>query len=94
LNAVNKYGYCNWDSVREEIRQDNVLQFQHSVQGMKCDMIAKRCDYRIRQMEKELELREKKLKNEKPLNIIAAEKAIRSISEIEKWEKELTRLPI
>ena len=47
LNAVNKYGYGNWDSVRKEIRQDNVLQFQHSVQGMNCDMIAKRCNYRI-----------------------------------------------
>ena len=63
LNAVNKYGYGNWDSVREEIRQDNVLQFQHSVQGMNCDMIAKRCNYRIRQMEKELEPA-KKMKND------------------------------
>lgn len=59
LFAVNKHGYGNWDSVREEIRTDSRLRFQHSVQGMTVQAIAKRCDYRMRQMEKELEAREK-----------------------------------
>ena len=77
LIAVNNYGYGVWDSVREDLRQDSVLQFQHSVQGMNCDMINKRCDYRICQIEKELELREKKLRKERPSNVTAAEMQMR-----------------
>ena len=88
LCAVNKHGYGNWDSVREEVRQDNALIFQHMVQGMNTDMIAKRCDYRMRQMEKEFEAREKTLKNQKPANVVAAEKAIAAIKEMEEWETE------
>ena len=45
-------------------------------------MIAKRCDYRIRQMEKELEQREKKLKGGKPPNVLAAERAVKIIKEV------------
>jgi hypothetical protein len=86
LCAVNKHGYGNWDSVREELRNDKNLLFQHMVQGMNTDMIAKRVDYRMRQMEKECEAREKTLKNLKPANVIAAEKAIESIREMEDWE--------
>ncbi|KAI2491922.1 Class II histone deacetylase complex subunits 2 and 3 [Fragilaria crotonensis] len=59
LCAVDKYGYGNWDSVREELRRDKDLLFQHMVQGMNTDMIMKRVDYRMRQMEKECEAREK-----------------------------------
>ncbi|EEC47587.1 predicted protein, partial [Phaeodactylum tricornutum CCAP 1055/1] len=53
LSAVDKHGYGNWDSVREEIRTDGRLKFQHSTQGMTVQAIGKRCDYRMRQMEKE-----------------------------------------
>ena len=86
LTAVNKHGYGNWDSVREEIRTDTRLKFQHSVQGMSVQSIAKRCDYRMRQMEKELEAREKSVKNKKPVNIVAAQKAIDGIKEMDFWE--------
>lgn len=86
LTAVNKHGYGNWDSVREEIRTDNRLRFQHSVQGMNVQAIAKRCDYRMRQMEKELEAREKSMKNKRPPSSIAAQKAIEAVKEMDFWD--------
>lgn len=86
LSAVNSEGYGNWDSIREIIRQDRRLGFQHSVQGMTTGMITKRVDYRMRQMERELDSREKALKNKRPANVLAAEKALESIKAIEKWE--------
>uniref|UniRef100_A0A7S4K713 Chromatin-remodeling complex ATPase chain n=1 Tax=Odontella aurita TaxID=265563 RepID=A0A7S4K713_9STRA len=79
LAAVDKYGYGNWEAIREELRNDTRLQFQHAVLGMNQDMIGKRIDYRMRQMEKEVEAREKKLKSEKPANVVAAENAILAI---------------
>lgn len=89
LTAVNKHGYGNWDSVREEIRTDDRLRFQHSVQGMTVQAIAKRCDYRMRQMEKELEAREKALKNKRPPNVVAAHKAIEAIKEMDFWDMQV-----
>jgi hypothetical protein len=89
LSAVDKHGYGNWDSVREEIRTDSMLKFQHSAQGMTVQAIAKRCDYRMRQMEKELEAREKNLKNMKPANVIAAQRAIDAIKEMDLWEMQV-----
>jgi len=86
LCAVAKHGYGNWDSVREEIRTDDRLKFQHSVQGMTVQAIAKRCDYRMRQMERELEAREKALKNKRPANVAAAHKAIDAIKEMDLFE--------
>lgn len=86
LTAVDRHGYGNWDVVREEIRTDSRLKFQHAVQGMTVQAIAKRCDYRMRQMEKELEAREKVLKNKRPPNVIAAFKAIDAIKEMEFWD--------
>eukprot|EP00934_Nitzschia_sp_Nitz4_P002372 Nitzschia sp. Nitz4//scaffold15_size197535//114083//119000//NITZ4_001588-RA/size197535-processed-gene-0.80-mRNA-1//-1//CDS//3329537745//2367//frame0 len=86
LCAVNSTGYGNWDSVREIVRNDSRLKFQHTVQGMTTAMITKRCDYRMRQMEKELEAREKTLKAKKPPNVIAAQKAIEAVKAMEEWE--------
>ena len=88
LCAVNEHGYGNWDSVREVLRHDHALLFQHMVQGMNTDMLSKRCDYRMRQMEKECEAREKVLKNRKPANVVAAEKALQAVREMESWETE------
>jgi hypothetical protein len=88
LCAVAKHGYGNWDDIREEIRNDITLKFQHMVQGMNTDTIAKRVDYRMRQMEKECEAREKAMKLRKPVNVLAAEKAIAAIKEVEDWETE------
>ena len=88
LCAADKHGHGNWDKIRDEIRNDNTLLFQHMVQGMNTDMIAKRVDYRMRQMEKEYEAREKVLKNQRPANLVAAEKAIAAIKEVEAWETE------
>jgi uncharacterized small protein (DUF1192 family) len=89
LCAVNKLGYGNWDTVREEIRTDTCLKFQHSVQGMSVQAIAKRVDYRMRQMEKELEAREKTLKNKRSQNVTAAQKAIDAIKEMDFWDLEV-----
>ena len=86
LCAVEKHGYGNWDSVREEIRIDSGLKFQHSVQGMSVQAIAKRCDYRMRQMEKELEARERMLKSKWPPNVVAAQKAVDAIREMDLWD--------
>lgn len=86
LAAVDKCGYGNWEAVREELRNDPRLQFQHAVLGMNQDMIGKRVDYRMRQMEKEVEAREKKLRSEKPANVVAAENAILAIKEMDQWE--------
>jgi hypothetical protein len=94
LCAVDTHGYGNWDSVREEIRKDNRLKFQHTVQGMTTGMIGKRCDYRMRQMEKELEAREKVLKNKRPPNAVAAQKAIDAIKAMELWETEARNLEL
>eukprot|EP00567_Pseudictyota_dubia_P012407 CAMPEP_0197443846 /NCGR_PEP_ID=MMETSP1175-20131217/9482_1 /TAXON_ID=1003142 /ORGANISM="Triceratium dubium, Strain CCMP147" /LENGTH=1531 /DNA_ID=CAMNT_0042974537 /DNA_START=443 /DNA_END=5038 /DNA_ORIENTATION=+ len=94
LAAVDKFGYGNWEAVREELRSDVHLQFQHAVQGMNQDMIGKRIDYRMRQMEKEVEAREKKLKSEKPANVVAAEKAIAAIKEMEQWESKARDLEL
>jgi len=85
LCAVEKHGYGNWDAVREEIHHDSRLQMQHTVQGMSIQAIAKRCDYRMRQMEKELETREKNLKNKVPANVATAQKALESIKEMDYW---------
>ena len=68
LIDMNNHGHGSWDYVREDSRQGAVLQFQHSVQGVNCDMIDKRCEQRMRQMEKELELRERKLRKDRQVN--------------------------
>jgi SWI/SNF-related matrix-associated actin-dependent regulator of chromatin subfamily A member 5 len=86
LCAVDKRGYGNWEEVREEIIHDPALQFSHTVQALSIDLITKRCDYRIRQMEKEVEAREKKMRLEKPLAVAAAETAVAAIKEMESWE--------
>lgn len=86
LTAVNKHGYGNWDSVREELRTDSRLKFQHTVQGMTVQAIGKRCDYRMRQMEKELDAREKSLKSRRSVNVAAAFKAIDAIKEMDLWD--------
>jgi len=88
LCAVDKFGYGNWEQVREQLRKDDSLLFQHTVQGLNTDMIGKRCDYRMRQLERELEIREKRIKNQKPPNILAAENSTKTIKEIDKWENE------
>ena len=88
LFAVVKHGYGNWEAVREAVRNDSRLKFQHSVQGMTTAMIVKRCDYRMRQMERELEARERVLKNKRPAAVVTAQKAIDAIMNAEKWETE------
>jgi hypothetical protein len=57
-------------------------------------MIGKRCDYRMRQMERELEAREKALKNIRPANFIAAQKAIDAIKAMEQWETDARGLEL
>ena len=88
LCGVVKHGYGNWEAIREDIRNDTSLLFQHTVQGMNIDAIAKRCDYRMRQMEKELEMREKKLTTLKPPAVKEAEIALAAIKNMEAWESE------
>ncbi len=88
LCAVDAGGYGNWDKVREDLRKDPKLKFQHSVQGMTTAMITKRADYRIRQVERELEAREKALEKLRPQTSIAAQKAIDAIKLMEKHEVE------
>mmetsp|Transcript_746 Transcript_746/g.1805 ORF Transcript_746/g.1805 Transcript_746/m.1805 type:complete len:1548 (-) Transcript_746:262-4905(-) len=86
LCAVDAGGYGNWDKVREDLRKDRKLKFQHSVQGMTTAMITKRADYRIRQVERELEAREKALEKFRPTTAIAAQKALDAIKMMEKYE--------
>jgi hypothetical protein len=88
LCGVAKHGYGNWNEIREDLRNDTSLHFQHTVQGMNIDAIAKRCDYRMRQMEKELEVREKKLSAMKPPAVAEAEEALAAIKSLEAWESE------
>ena len=88
LSAVNSEGYGNWDSIREVIRKDKSLAFQHSVRGMTTFMITKRVDYRMRQMERELDAREKALKNKRPASVVAAYSTLKSINDIDKWESD------
>jgi len=88
LCSVDKYGHGCWDEVREELRKDGNLIFQHAVHGMNADAISKRTDYRMRQLEKELEAREKKLRSDKPANVVAAENAIKAIKLMEEYESE------
>jgi len=85
LCAVSEVGYGNWDAVREKIRNDPRLKFQHTVQGMTTAMITKRCDYRIRQMERELEARERQLES-KNRAASRAKAKISAIVEMESWE--------
>lgn len=92
LCAVDNYGYGNWDQVREALFQDAALMFQHQTLGMNASDISKRCDYRLRQMERELEAREKKVKNTKPANVLAAEKALEGIKEMDRWESQALAL--
>lgn len=88
LCGVVKHGYGNWDAIREDIHNDTSLLFQHTVQGMNIDAIAKRCDYRMRQMERELESREKKLAIQTPPAVEEAEVALAAIKNMEAWESE------
>ena len=92
LCAVDKYGYGNWDRVREALQKDKALMFQHLTLSMNASDISKRCDYRLRQMERELEAREKKLRNNKPANLLAAEKVLDGIKEMDEWESETLAL--
>ncbi|KAL3815904.1 hypothetical protein ACHAXA_005752 [Cyclostephanos tholiformis] len=92
LCGVVKHGYGNWNAIREEIRHDTSLLFQHTVQGMNIDSIAKRCDYRMRQMDKELETREKKLITLRPPAVEEAEIALAAIKNMEAWEKETNKM--
>eukprot|EP00980_Cylindrotheca_fusiformis_P022389 scaffold9267_cov168-Cylindrotheca_fusiformis.AAC.1 len=94
LCSVEANGYGNWDSVREDTRKDGRLIFQHTVQGMTTAMIAKRCDYRMRQMERELEAREKVLKSKVPANLVAAQKVLDAIKEVDAWEAESRALEL
>ena len=94
LCAVDKCGYGNWDTIREEIRRDANLKFQHSAQGMTTAMIAKRCDYRMRQMERELNARERALKNVRPAPVIAAQKALDAIKVMEDWDAEARKVQL
>ena len=89
LCAVDKQGYGNWDLVREEISTDDRLKFQHAAQGMTVQAIGKRCDYRMRQMEKELDAREKALKSKRPPNVVAAQKAIDAIREMDFFDMQV-----
>ena len=57
LCAVHKHGHGQWDAVQKEMRSDDNLLFSHGVQAMSVDKIAKRTDYRLRQLEKELDTR-------------------------------------
>lgn len=86
LCAVDKHGYGNWDQIREALINDDALLFQHSCQSMNNDAIMKRVDYRMRQMERELEAREKKMRSIKPPAVIAAEHTIDSILEMDECE--------
>lgn len=54
---------------------------------MSIQSIIKRVDYRLRQMEKELEAREKAKKYKRPANVVAAQKAIDAIKEMEEYDK-------
>lgn len=86
LCAVEKHGYGNWEAVKEEIRNDYRLKFQHSVQGMSIQAIIKRCDYRMRQMEKEVEAREKSRKNRRPQAVVAAQQTMESMKQMDEWD--------
>lgn len=93
LCGVVKHGYGAWEKIREDMIHNNKsLLFQHTVQGMNCDAIAKRCDYRMRQMEKELEVREKKLSSMKLPAVVEAEVALDAIKSMEAWESEAKML--
>jgi hypothetical protein len=92
LCGVVKHGYGQWDKIRQDIHGNKNLLFQHTVQGMNTDAIAKRCDYRMRQMEKELEVREKKLSLLKPPAVTEAEVALEAIKNMEAWESEARML--
>ena len=94
LCGVAKHGYGNWNAIREDIRNNTSLVFQHTVQGMNIDAIAKRCDYRMRQMEKELEVREKKLSTQKPPAVEEAEIALAAIKDIEAWENDANMMQL
>lgn len=86
LCAVDKFGTENLDEVRETILNDDALLFQHPTQSMSNDAINKRVAYRMRQMVKELEAREKKMNTVKPPQVFAAEEAIKGIKEMDSWE--------
>ncbi|KAL7522328.1 hypothetical protein ACHAWX_007021 [Stephanocyclus meneghinianus] len=94
LCGVVKHGYGAWNEIREDIHNNTSLLFQHTVQGMNTDAIAKRCDYRMRQMEKELEVREKKLSSMKPPAVAEAEVALEAIRNMEAWESEARMLQL
>jgi len=86
LSAVDKFGYGNWDQVREVLMNDDELLFQHQTQALSLDAIDKRVGYRMRQMERELQAIDQNRLSEKPPAVLAAEKAIEEIKEMEKWE--------
>jgi hypothetical protein len=94
LCGVVKHGYGAWNEIREDIHNNTSLLFQHTVQGMNTDAIAKRCDYRMRQIEKELEVREKKLSSMKPPAVVEAEIALEAIKNMEAWESEAKMLQL
>jgi SWI/SNF-related matrix-associated actin-dependent regulator of chromatin subfamily A member 5 len=59
LVAVDKFGYGQWEAVQREMRNDDNLLFSHGVQATSVDKINRRADHRLRQLEKELDLRKK-----------------------------------
>eukprot|EP00587_Corethron_hystrix_P001491 CAMPEP_0113309202 /NCGR_PEP_ID=MMETSP0010_2-20120614/7346_1 /TAXON_ID=216773 ORGANISM="Corethron hystrix, Strain 308" /NCGR_SAMPLE_ID=MMETSP0010_2 /ASSEMBLY_ACC=CAM_ASM_000155 /LENGTH=1329 /DNA_ID=CAMNT_0000164419 /DNA_START=73 /DNA_END=4062 /DNA_ORIENTATION=+ /assembly_acc=CAM_ASM_000155 len=88
LCSVDKHGYGNWEAVRDELRNDRMLQFNHSVLGMTCDSISKRCEYRMRQMEKELDAREKKVKYQSSVGVMGSQRLAKVWHEVIEYERQ------
>lgn len=86
LCAVDKFGTEDLDSIRESLLKDSALTFQHQTLGMNNDSITKRIAYRMRQMEKELDARKKKMSINKSAAVLAAEEAIKGIKDMDSWE--------
>ena len=60
LTATHERGYSNWDTVRDALHADPTFTFTHAVQGISIDTLTKRADYRMRQLEREVnEVRKK-----------------------------------
>ncbi|GMI36818.1 hypothetical protein TeGR_g3260 [Tetraparma gracilis] len=73
LCAVDEYGYGNWDEVQREMRKDDNLLFSHGVQAMSIEKITQRTNYRLKQLERELETRERVENAENGLNSARAD---------------------
>ena len=65
LCATHRHGYASWDAIRRDFMSDGRLAFSHPAQHITAPNLQKRVDYRLKGLERDLNLvRQKKARKD------------------------------